>query len=140
MYHLFLQDKRVADLTVEDPSEGFSDLRTKNDLRLLLEKKAFKLTAEHPLPSADEIQAVRESFKFSKQHMTVLAEMVALKLISASKMADYRIWVKKRIYRKNEEALSTITDPQEVKQKISDAYMNGTSKYGRRGNEICSFS
>ena len=118
--------------------KGFSDMRTKNDLRLLLKDRAFGQaslsSSSSVIPSAEEIARVGAQYKFSKQHMVQLAELYVLKYLKGSDaqpMRTYRLWLKKRIYRKNEEVLGSIEDQHEVKRKIADAYKNVEEDYRR---------
>lgn len=136
LYDMFMTDDRVVDMTVEDPSESFSDLRYKNDLRVLVKNKvladSIKDDAFIP-PTAEQITEVRLRYKLDKYHIIPLLETYFLKLIKRNHpemYKSYRIWVKKRIFRKNEEALATMPEEM-VKQKLDETFCNVEEDYRR---------
>ena len=45
IYSMVLANPELAELTIEDPSEAFEDLRDKNDLRMLLSHPTFAAEA-----------------------------------------------------------------------------------------------
>ena len=130
LYLRFRDDPLIVDITVEDPTEGFADMRTRSDLRLLLKDNAF----EHgKIISTDDIENVRTKYKFSKQQSVLLAELYRLYKLNPKyklEMKEYRVWVKKRIYRKNEEALSG-EDSYAVKDKLEQTFQNVLEDYQR---------
>lgn len=133
LHDRFRIDSTVAEICVEDPSEGFSDLRFRNDLRLLLTDKALP-TDGRAAASAEEVEAMRSRYKFGRRHAVELAECYMLKYLdkrNSAKYRDYRIWVKRRIYRTHEETLSAIESAQEVKDKLAGAFKNTEEDYTR---------
>ncbi len=128
LYEKYAQDDQIAEITVEDPTEAFSDLRTRNDLARLAKDGA--LIIKDSLPSEQDLEAVRRQYKLSRFHATSLFEMHILKQIPPSLERAYRLWVKKRIYLKNEEALAEMPKAQ-VKQKLAETYDNVVDDYLR---------
>jgi histone acetyltransferase 1 len=124
LFDTFLADTSVAEICVEDPSELFTELRMKNDLRRILKEPLNPFTSGS-LPSKESIEEVREKLKLSKMHMAQLCELAAMKYVPASDKdarRKFRVWVKKRIYRKNEEVLGTIEDVNERKTRIAETF------------------
>eukprot|EP00158_Paraphelidium_tribonemae_P003317 Partr_v1_DN26041_c0_g1_i1_m783 putative Histone acetyltransferase type B catalytic len=136
LYNRFRLDSQIKDITVEDPTEGFADMRSRNDIRLLLQDRAFDSIAFPYSPQ--DIESVRLAYKFSSQQMTQLAEMYALYKLNPRDQQQakrVRVWIKKRIYRKNEEVLST-EDPDVVKEKLADTFNNVREDYQRVLNGV----
>lgn len=75
IFQYLLTRPEVAELTLEDPSESFEDLRDREDLKLLIEHKVFD---EKPLSelihvSSEWYEATRRKWKFaSVSHRTIL--------------------------------------------------------------------
>jgi hypothetical protein len=115
--------------------EAFSDMRTKNDLRTLSECDAFAdAKAQNRVPTRDEMDAVRIRCKLSKLHSVALFEIYALRYLSGNLDGNkaWRLWVKKRIYIKNEDALADILEDKElVKSKIHETFLNVLADYER---------
>lgn len=139
LYERFLHDSNVADITVEDPSEGFSDLRTICDLRRLLEEKELEEFTVKLLKNEagfdQDFEELRQRFKFSKQHFTILLEMYFLNRLGTRKNTKafkaYRVWIKKRIYKKNEDVLKEMKDARLVKEKLDLTFQTLTEDYER---------
>jgi histone acetyltransferase 1 len=131
LYRRFLADSKVVDVTVEDPTEEFSDMRCKNDLRMLMEAKAFEGQSVPYSPAF--LKHLQEQYKLSKQHVTQLAEMFGLRSVRGLgdvQMKKYRVWVKKRLFKRNEEALDGI-EADVVKDKLEETFRNVTADYCR---------
>ena len=67
-----MKDERNFDVTVEDPSEGFSDMRFNfNDLRMVLEKDAVDMFKDIPSPEqVAELEAklpLRFEYKYQRK-------------------------------------------------------------------------
>lgn len=138
LYKRFLEDGQVKDITVEDPTEAFSDLRTICDLNTL--KNALgntSLDSRYVIPSPAEIEELRIKLKFSPQHMQVLMEIHLLRHLLQYQSVDdilqnssqFRTWVKKRIYSKNAEALAEIDDEEERKDAVQETFENVIEDY-----------
>ncbi|KAI3648911.1 hypothetical protein MP228_006765 [Amoeboaphelidium protococcarum] len=145
LYKRFLEDDHAKDITVEDPTEAFSDLRTICDLNTL--KNALgntSLDSRYVIPSPAEIEELRIKLKFSPQHMQVLMEIHLLRHLLQYQSVDdilqnssqFRTWVKKRIYSKNAEALAEIDDEEERKDAVQETYENVIEDYQRILNKL----
>ncbi|PVU89852.1 hypothetical protein BB559_004908 [Furculomyces boomerangus] len=123
----------IVDLTVEDPNESFDDMRDKNDIKLLISTgDAEKI--DRPL-SYQETMKILSKYKFSKRQRTRVAELCLLRNLNKSKsdsekVKEYRIWMKKRIYRQNYDALVSM-EPEERKIKLAETYENVYQDYIR---------
>jgi histone acetyltransferase 1 len=129
----FRSDPTIKEICVEDPSEGFSDLRFRNDLRVLIQDQSLP-TDGRPVVTVEQVESMRQRYKFGRRHATELAECFVLKYLNTrdpTKYREYRIWVKRRIYRTHEETLSAIESPQEVKDKLAGAFKNTEKDYRR---------
>ncbi|KAI9622693.1 hypothetical protein H4Q26_014974 [Puccinia striiformis f. sp. tritici PST-130] len=110
IFHYLLARPEVAELTLEDPSESFEDLRDKEDLKLLLKIKGqFARLLELAL-----------RWKFT-----------ALKESDDGKLERlYRIAVKERLYRFNYDSLVDLSK-EERREKLQDTFQNVMDDYDR---------
>ncbi|KAJ3027284.1 histone acetyltransferase 1, partial [Rhizophlyctis rosea] len=121
----------VTEITVEDPNEAFQDLRDKCDLRLLMGKKVFDGVVA-PV-GGEVVREVRRRFKMSKRQVERCMEMVLLKNLnekSVDAIKAFRLQVKGRVYRQNEEALAAL-DVATRKEKLAETYRNIEEEYYR---------
>ncbi|KND02790.1 histone acetyltransferase catalytic subunit HAT1 [Spizellomyces punctatus DAOM BR117] len=123
LYNDFFQRSDVAEMTVEDPNEAFQDLRDKCDLSWLIEQDAFAgLQPPVPGPTVKEL-ATR--FKLSKRQLERCMEMALLrnlKLKDKKAYQAYRMQVKRRIFRQNEEALMGLEKELRL-EKLDETYV-----------------
>lgn len=66
LFTSFLGRKDIAEITVEDPNDDFTDMRDVNDLKLLSERDAFKSWEKNKLPTKEQIEALGQISKLSK--------------------------------------------------------------------------
>jgi len=64
LYNEFCSRKEIREMTVEDPNEEFSDLRDKNDMRLLISKKVFE-NIQAPVKNS-RIEEIAKAYKLTK--------------------------------------------------------------------------
>lgn len=103
----FLADNNVKEVTVEDPSEAFDDLRDRCDLHRLAKQGVWNNVT---LPVSREwFQQVKAQQKMAPRQLDRCIEMAALHN-SASKFGNkkYRLSVKRRLYVRNQEALEDL--------------------------------
>ncbi|KAI9032078.1 acyl-CoA N-acyltransferase [Hyaloraphidium curvatum] len=120
----FVSRPEVAEVTVEDPNDSFTDVRDVADLRMLVDKGAFAAWERGKLPTAEQAAELGKQGKLSARQARRMAEVWALKLTNpkdAGQVKAYRLWVKGRIYRQNKDVLATMT-LQERRQKVHEAY------------------
>ncbi|KAJ2803831.1 histone acetyltransferase 1 [Coemansia guatemalensis] len=137
IYSAVLADPEYADLTVEDPSEAFDDMRDRNDMRYLLDHGAFDAIGSAPVDSKTVLE-LQHRFKLSKRQMTRCLEMGLLRKIGASGAAltqsdefkRYSLFVKRRIYAQNTDLLQDLDDD-EKKKKVAESFAAVVDDYRR---------
>ncbi|CAO3626038.1 unnamed protein product [Cunninghamella blakesleeana] len=131
IYELFSKRSDVCEITVEDPNEGFQDLRDKCDLRYLQEHNAFN-NLYLPIPQIT-IQNLQKQFKLTNRQIQGCIEMYLLsKLNKLDKEAykAYRLQVKQRLYKFNYDALQEL-EPDIRKEKLQETYHSVEQDYHR---------
>ncbi|KAI8924065.1 acyl-CoA N-acyltransferase [Entophlyctis helioformis] len=128
-YKRFVADKDVIDITVEDPNDGFQDLRDRCDVEHLISEKALAgLTA--PL-TRSQISAMQKQFKLCRRQADRCAEILMLdraKRMDARAMRQYRLFVKARIYRQNREVLEGMEFDERL-DKLHSTYLGLVEDY-----------
>ncbi|KAH6598209.1 hypothetical protein BASA50_003824 [Batrachochytrium salamandrivorans] len=113
----FIRDTRVGDVTVEDPNDGFQDMRDRCDVQRLLENNAL---AGLCAPLDNEcIKTLRSEYKLCKRQAHRCAEMVLQHRLNprdARANRDFRLFVKGRIFHQNREVLETLSFGDRVDQ------------------------
>ncbi|KAL0089573.1 DNA-binding transcription regulator [Phycomyces blakesleeanus] len=129
LYCIFTTRNEVCELTVEDPNEEFSNLRDKNDMRILRDQHAFQ-GLQAPVPE-EKIKELQKRFKLTERQIRRCVEMYLLsklnKLDSAAYKA-YRLQVKQRLYLFNIDALKDM-DADEMKEKLQATYDGVEEEY-----------
>lgn len=132
LYELWLKDPKIIEIVVEDPNESFDDLRDKSDLKRLksvIDLKSInfdKLTKEW-------IEDFRMQQKLEKRQFNRLIEMILLnnyKTFNNLSLKQIRLFIKKRLYEKNKEALLTLDKPTRF-DKLQTAYQSLEEDYFR---------
>lgn len=113
MYELFADDPTVRELTVEDPNPDFQRLRDTCDLKFIVDSS---LVGELPLPFVlSKVVPIAKRLKISRKQMERLAEIAifyreSLNFASNKNLYKrFRLQVKKRLYRQNEDELEGMT-------------------------------
>ncbi|KAJ2608433.1 histone acetyltransferase 1, partial [Coemansia sp. RSA 1365] len=136
VYSRILADAEYADLTVEDPSEAFDDMRDRNDMRYLLDHGAFEnISAPVECKTVLDLQ---HQFKLSKRQMIRCLEMALLQKIGSSGTAlmeseefkRFSLFVKRRIYAQNTDLLQELDDD-EKKKKVAESFAAVVDDYRR---------
>ncbi|ORX43465.1 acyl-CoA N-acyltransferase [Hesseltinella vesiculosa] len=131
LYEQFAKRKDVGEITVEDPNDGFCDLRDRNDYRFLEEHDAFRdLTV--PVPQA-QIDHIQQKFKLTNRQAQTCIELHLLSKLDKKNSQDYkayRLQVKQRLYKFNYDALQDM-DPAELKEKLNNTYIGVEDDYYR---------
>ncbi|KAG8739032.1 histone acetyltransferase 1 [Ceratobasidium sp. 414] len=110
IYQLALTREDVAELTVEDPSEAFEDLRDRNDLKMLLSLEEFVQQGEGTSGKLGPPVDKQWAEKWRKD----------LKIAS----------VKERLYRFNYEILSQLEKDERL-EKLEETFQNVRTDYQR---------
>ncbi|GHJ85651.1 hypothetical protein NliqN6_2053 [Naganishia liquefaciens] len=128
--------QEVSELTIEDPSEHFEDLRDRNDLTRLrkLLGQSKELLAGAPVDKA-WMERTRKKLKYAKRQFLRIIEIMLLEQLKykqddPSAYKALRLQVKERLYRFNYEILSQL-EPDERKQKLQETYANVEEDYKR---------
>ncbi|ORY53029.1 acyl-CoA N-acyltransferase [Rhizoclosmatium globosum] len=150
----FVSRSEVSDFGVEDPNEEFSNLRDICDVEFLvqeverirdssrvvsLESLSRPATVGANGNQADirsAINAVVSNvkngvYKLSKAHAERCIEMVNLKYLDRADKAaaqEFRLMVKRRLYKRNEEALNGMP-AEEMKEKLQATFLNVEEGY-----------
>lgn len=132
IYDSWKTDFSVVEVTIEDPNESFDDLRDINDLMMLSEEKFFA-SLENKLQNNNLqisvwLEDQRTHFKLEKRQFERCVEMILLYLQSDK---EYNAFVKKRLYRKNFEALNDIPDNDGKIKAINNSFNLLTEDYHR---------
>ncbi|KZS98869.1 histone acetyltransferase type B [Sistotremastrum niveocremeum HHB9708] len=147
IYANIVSRETVAELTVEDPSEAFEDLRDKNDLLMLLKHEQFNLEGFGPGekdgvkkkgklgPPADKpwVEKWRRDLKIAGRQFARLVEMLILRSLDpldAQARRAYRLQVKERLYRFNYEQLIQL-EKEERLEKLEETFQNVHEDYQR---------
>ncbi len=120
---LWENDDYVTEITVEDPSEAFDDLRDRCDLARLATYNVWK-APEFKAPIDNIwIKKTQSKYKIDQTEFQRLIELGLLKYLKSDpeSIKLYRLQVKSRLYKKNKEALDGL-EPQEKKSKIQEVY------------------
>ncbi|KAI9479665.1 histone acetyltransferase 1 [Coemansia sp. RSA 989] len=132
IYSMVLASPEYADLSVEDPSEAFDDMRDRNDMRYLLKHKAFDHIKCAPVSRSDIVELQRK-FKLSLRQMTRCLEIALLQKIKSESSQEFRqlrLFIKKRIYAQNTDLLQDL-DADDKKQKVAESFAAVIDDYRR---------
>jgi len=131
LYEIYSKDKEVACINVEDPNEKFSDMRDIIDLRLLFAANIFD-NIEAPVPENHPILLkIRNDYKFSRRQSHRYLEIALLKKLQSNnpeKVKNYRLQVKRRIYKQNFDVISQM-DKNERYDKLEETYQSLINEY-----------
>ncbi|KAJ9101913.1 hypothetical protein QFC19_004994 [Naganishia cerealis] len=140
----------VSELTIEDPSEHFEDLRDRNDLMRLrkLVGQSKEILAGAPVDKV-WMEKTRKQLKYAKRQFLRMIELLLLEQLKYKQddpeaYRALRLQVKElikvedrpgadakeRLYRFNYEVLSQV-EPDERKQKLQETYANVEEDYKR---------
>ncbi|KAI5454777.1 histone acetyltransferase 1 [Naganishia albida] len=126
----------VSELTIEDPSEHFEDLRDRNDLTRLrkLLGQSKEILSGAPVDKT-WMEKTRKELKYAKRQFLRIIEIMLLEQLKYRKndpnaYKALRLQVKERLYRFNYEILSQV-EPEERKQKLQETYANVEEDYKR---------
>ncbi|QPG75468.1 hypothetical protein FOA43_002823 [Brettanomyces nanus] len=135
----WLRDPSVEEITVEDPSEEFDDLRDRCDMeRLLFERSFMKDLKKLPI-SNEWMGEKRKQEKMVPRQFDRCVEMglVYLKQQKQQKQQienfsekEIRLFVKKRLFQKNRDALAEL-EKADMRDKLQTAYQRIRDDYVR---------
>lgn len=129
----WLAKDNIVEIVVEDPNEGFDDMRDRADLKRLgdLGFDFDKLVAR----DIDQhwIDKTRKQLKLEKRQFARLLELILLYKLKHNKdvsKSDVRLFIKKRLYKKNKEGLDAL-DEATRRDKLQTAYQALEEDYYR---------
>ncbi|KAG2184807.1 hypothetical protein INT43_000720 [Umbelopsis isabellina] len=131
IYNEIMTRNDVVEMNVEDPNEDFSDLRDKNDVRMLMKANAFD-QLKAPV-SDDFVEQARKKYKLTKRQMQRCVEIHLLHHLDKPKAIEYRnyrLQVKKRLYKFNYDALRDM-EADERLEKLQETYKGVEEDYHR---------
>ncbi|ODQ79663.1 hypothetical protein BABINDRAFT_162030 [Babjeviella inositovora NRRL Y-12698] len=122
----WLADPLVAEVTVEDPSEAFDDLRDRCDLTRLARTLLADVRAADV--DADWLRARQRAEKLDARQFHRLTEMALVHQGAAPRAT--RLLIKRRLYAKNRDALADLEEATR-KDKLHTAYERLVEDYQR---------
>jgi histone acetyltransferase 1 len=124
----FFDNVIVREITVEDPSEAFDDLRDRCDLQRLAKQGVW---TDLKLPLEQEwVKNTREQYKIAPRQFDRCLEMALLNNLGGKPDKPYRLFVKKRLFIRNQEALNDLDDSQR-KDKLQETFDRLVEDYHR---------
>lgn len=120
----FLGDNSVKEISVEDPSEAFDDLRDRCDLTRLGQNGTWSDTNLITANVTPEwLESTREKNKMTPRQFDRCVEMALIKLIDKTPESEkrYRLLVKKRLYLRNKEPLDEMTHQERI-DKLEETF------------------
>ncbi|KAI9278726.1 acyl-CoA N-acyltransferase [Phascolomyces articulosus] len=131
IYSTCMARNDVKELTVEDPSEDFADMRDRNDLRYLNTHKALDdLVA--PV-SRKTMKELRQKYKLTDRQMQRCVEMYLLSRVNRLQKEEYKVFrlqVKQRLYLYNLDVLKDL-EFEDRKEKLEQTFENVIEDYHR---------
>lgn len=126
MDYLTAQDT-VKQVSVEDPNEGFDDMRDRADLARLSSDKEFQ-SLELPIDKT-QLETLAEKFKMVQRQFSRCVEMSQLQK-HPDEPQDFRKLVKERMWAKNYHKVDD-QDPAMLKELFKDGYASVVDDYRR---------
>lgn len=121
----WLLDDNIVEIVVEDPNESFDDLRDRADLTRLSKKINLGSLDLATVTEETWFESFKKKEKLEKRQLQRLLEMIFLKQLkdgsSAESKKSVRLFVKRRLYEKNKEALVGLDGPTRL-DKLQTAY------------------
>lgn len=136
LYELWASEEKVLEVVVEDPNESFDDLRDRVDFTRLvttgkIDLNSFSVkTAQQP-GFLEQFKAAQKLEKRQLQRLFEMALLYQLKHgLSQDSKKDVRLFIKKRLFEKNLEALNGMDEPSRL-DKLQTAYLALEDDYYR---------
>lgn len=124
----------VQEITVEDPSEPFEDLRITRDIARLKASGMFNGVQIQDITEGKlDVEKLRKEHKMPERQFYTCLEIVLLEMLNLKDKiteARYRLWVKTRIYRQNKDVLTQLDKGDRV-DKLQVTYENLVEDYKR---------
>lgn len=120
------KDDKCVEITVEDPSEEFDELRDKCDVERFIKDGLYRNKVE----TDDDIVELQKVTKLTEKQLRRVVEMVKLWKMGESDddLKTLRLLIKRRIYLQNREGLEGM-DPAECRSKLEETYLRVLDGY-----------
>ncbi|KAI9260837.1 acyl-CoA N-acyltransferase [Sporodiniella umbellata] len=131
LYELFKLQRGISEITVEDSSEDFADMRDKNDIRYLLEHQGFQ-GLKAPV-ARDVFSQLQTEYKLTDRQLHRCLEIYLLSNVDKTNEKEYktyRLQVKHRLYTFNYDVIQSI-EKDDRKNKLHETYLNLEDDYHR---------
>lgn len=136
LYESWAPVSGILEIVVEDPNESFDDLRDRVDFTRLVETNKIELST-FSVETAQKkgfLDQFRKTEKLEKRQLQRLLEMALLYQLKhglgKDTKKDVRLFIKKRLYEKNHEALSGLDEATRL-DKLQTAYLALEDDYYR---------
>lgn len=126
VFNLWLKDSQITEVTIEDPNEGFDDLRDRNDLKRLYDTGLFDQIPDQLPIQESWLESKRSELKLERRQFMRLFEMILLHNSSP----NFRLQVKKRLFEKNYDVLADMDVPNR-NDKLQTAFQSLKEDYLR---------
>lgn len=121
----YLNNKHVQEITVEDPSEQFEEIRIRRDVARLKANGTFNdITVQDVANNTVDLEKLRKENKLPERQFLTCMEIALLETFSTKDKineARYRLWVKTRIYKQNKDTLIQM-DKSERIERLDTTY------------------
>lgn len=128
-----LNELQILEVTVEDPSEAFDDLRDRRDLvRIIRDNDVAQTLSKLPV-SSDWFNSTQRRLKIAPKQFARLVEMLALQTLEKRDLKQcklYKYLVKSRLYKKNRDVLAELNGDQR-REKVEETYQAQIADYER---------
>lgn len=119
------KDEKCVEITVEDPSEEFDELRDKCDVEKFINDGLYRNSFENE----EDISELRKITKLTDRQIRRVIEMVQLwKLNDKEDIKPLRLRIKRRIYLQNREGLEDM-ETSECRSKLEETYLRVLDGY-----------
>lgn len=144
IFRYCISQDQILELTVEDPSEAFDDLRDRRDYLLLQSKSVFAEQDWTIFCSLAWIKSTRRRHKLAPRQFIRLLEMVIVSKMNerdATAQKRFRLMVKSRLYKKNVDVLAALTYTERL-EKLQETFDTQLQDYKRllSGLRLCTES
>lgn len=134
LFKQFLKNDRIKEVTVEDPSEKFDDLRDRCDLERLAKSGVWSSSKLENVKELDSqwLEQTRLEQKMAPRQFMRCVEMALLHKFGEHKNPDknYKLLVKQRLFVRNHDALADMTKSERI-EKLDEVYTTLVEDYHR---------
>lgn len=130
----YISDPTIMEITVEDPSDAFEDLRDIRDLsRLRCDPTFVEMSLENVVAGRAPLNDLRRKNKMPQRQFLRCMELELLAILDKKQKRTYQIYkllVKRRIYRQNIDVLAQLPRLERI-DKLDQTYFSVEDDYHR---------